>query len=213
MDDVFDEDRDDIEISRREWSNLKENRVKEGYKKGLAAGEERKLQEGFDDGYKTSVNQAYQLARMRGILCAVLVKLHENDPTASSEDTQLTTKLVEEISDIEKDLLQHIQVPAADETGLPGPSSAGLPRCGGDDGKPCACTPSEDSKPIDRKGTDNKNHGEPAVTPCDKNLNHDSFAPSSGAFPEFSRKINQVMPEVVTLLTKMGFSSDFIATL
>jgi hypothetical protein len=40
----------------------------EGYKQGLAAGEESKLQEGFDSGYKHSMSQAYQLARMRGIL-------------------------------------------------------------------------------------------------------------------------------------------------
>jgi hypothetical protein len=154
---------------------------------------------------------------------AILVKLHQDNPTASSEDTHRTKKLVEEISEIEKDILQYIQSPASDGTGLPGPSMA-VVCCGGE--KPCACSSSQYSQSDHQTvknsgGTDSQNIGESVVPSSDKNLNHGSSDSSVVPNPiesanvsrVFSNKINQVKQEVVSLLKKMAFSDDFIATL
>lgn len=66
MDDVFDESVEEEVIGEREWLKSKAELLKEGFRDGVAQGQESRLQDGFNTGYKLASVKLYQLAQLRG---------------------------------------------------------------------------------------------------------------------------------------------------
>nr|XP_033780096.1 protein YAE1 homolog [Geotrypetes seraphini] len=71
-DEVFDEEANELQLAQREWTNVMEQRAKEGYRDGVDAGKEASLQEGFNQGYKQSAQLMVKSGQLRGTLNALL---------------------------------------------------------------------------------------------------------------------------------------------
>ncbi|XP_067888329.1 OTU deubiquitinase with linear linkage specificity a isoform X1 [Heterodontus francisci] len=90
-DDVFDEEADELRLSRNEWNICMGQRLKEGYRDGLNAGRESTLQRGFNEGYQEGVKKMLVPGQMKGLLSALLSWCHLNgsDPNLLAKVNQL----------------------------------------------------------------------------------------------------------------------------
>ncbi|XP_078254861.1 OTU deubiquitinase with linear linkage specificity a [Rhinoraja longicauda] len=90
-DDVFDEEADELRLSRNEWDTCMGQRLKEGYRDGINAGKESTLQHGFNKGYQEGVKKMLVPGQMKGFLSALLswCQLNRNDPNLVAKVTQL----------------------------------------------------------------------------------------------------------------------------
>ncbi|XP_048385337.1 OTU deubiquitinase with linear linkage specificity a [Stegostoma tigrinum] len=90
-DDVFDEEADELRLSRNEWNISMGQRLKEGYRDGLNAGRESTLQRGFNQGYQEGVKKILVPSQMKGLLSALLswFQLNGSDPNLLAKVNQL----------------------------------------------------------------------------------------------------------------------------
>uniref|UniRef100_UPI00398F470B OTU deubiquitinase with linear linkage specificity a n=1 Tax=Pristiophorus japonicus TaxID=55135 RepID=UPI00398F470B len=90
-DDVFDEEADELRLSRNEWNTCMGRRLKEGYRDGLNAGRESTLQRGFNEGYQEGVKKMLVPGQLKGLLSALLSWCHLNgsDPNLLAKVNQL----------------------------------------------------------------------------------------------------------------------------
>ncbi|GCB65416.1 OTU deubiquitinase with linear linkage specificity a [Scyliorhinus torazame] len=90
-DDVFDEEADELRLSRNEWNISMGQRLKEGYRDGVNAGRESTLQRGFNEGYQEGVKKMLVPGQMKGLLSALLSWYHLNgsDPNLLAKVNQL----------------------------------------------------------------------------------------------------------------------------
>ncbi|XP_069776757.1 OTU deubiquitinase with linear linkage specificity a [Narcine bancroftii] len=90
-DDVFDDEADELRLSRKEWNNCMRRRLKEGYRDGLNAGRESTLQHGFNKGYREGLKKMLIPGQMKGLLSALLswCHLNRNDPDLLAKVSQL----------------------------------------------------------------------------------------------------------------------------
>ncbi|XP_032875866.1 protein YAE1 homolog [Amblyraja radiata] len=90
-DDVFDEEADELRLSRNEWNTCMGQRLKEGYRDGVNAGKESTLQQGFNKGYQEGVKKMLIPGQMKGFLSALLswCHLNRNDPNLVAKVNQL----------------------------------------------------------------------------------------------------------------------------
>ncbi|XP_013379371.1 yae1 domain-containing protein 1-like [Lingula anatina] len=113
-DDIFDEDADDILLSEKEWQNLRRNRVKDGYREGLEEGKESQLQSGFNQGYEDAVDMVFQVAKLRGSLCALIsyTMLQGGEETPHIQDTErmaAAKSLLEEVTELEREVKENLR--------------------------------------------------------------------------------------------------------
>ncbi|XP_057368329.1 protein YAE1 homolog [Daphnia carinata] len=71
--DNVESDSDDGSVSKLTWNKLQNACHSQGYREGLIEGKERKLQEGFDQGYLSGFKQSQNSAEMEGFLSAVML--------------------------------------------------------------------------------------------------------------------------------------------
>ncbi|EFX71228.1 hypothetical protein DAPPUDRAFT_309156 [Daphnia pulex] len=90
-----DSDSDDGNVSKLTWNKLQNACHSQGYLEGLTEGKERKLQEGFDQGYLAGIQQSQRLAEVKGFLSAIMLK--------NSSDVQLSDKFKTAIAAINND--------------------------------------------------------------------------------------------------------------
>ncbi|XP_067837078.1 OTU deubiquitinase with linear linkage specificity a [Heptranchias perlo] len=90
-DDVFDEEADELRLSRKEWNTSMGKRLKEGHRDGLNAGRESTLQRGFNEGYREGVKKMLVPGQLKGLLSALLSWFHLNgsDPNLLAKVNQL----------------------------------------------------------------------------------------------------------------------------
>nr|CAH0098980.1 unnamed protein product [Daphnia galeata] len=94
--DNFDSDSDhDGKVSTLTWNKIQNACHSQGYREGLTEGKERKLQEGFDQGYLSGFQQSLCLAEMKGFLSGIMLK--------NRSDPQLSEKLKTAIAQINHD--------------------------------------------------------------------------------------------------------------
>ncbi|XP_013420815.1 yae1 domain-containing protein 1 [Lingula anatina] len=114
IDDIFDEDADDILLSEKEWQNLRRNRVKDGYREGLEEGKESQLQSGFNQGYEDAVDVVFQVAKLRGSLCALIsyTMLQGGEEPPHSQDAERMSAakcLLEEVTELEREVKENLR--------------------------------------------------------------------------------------------------------
>ncbi|XP_077411132.1 OTU deubiquitinase with linear linkage specificity a isoform X1 [Vanacampus margaritifer] len=71
MDDVFEENADERDISAKEWALNMKRRTRDGYVDGADAGEDAALEVGFQEGFREGAAKTLAVGRLRGIVCAV----------------------------------------------------------------------------------------------------------------------------------------------
>lgn len=71
--DNVESDSDDGTVSKQTWNKLQNACHSQGYREGLIEGKDRKLQEGFDQGYLSGFKQSQNSAEMKGFLSAVML--------------------------------------------------------------------------------------------------------------------------------------------
>ncbi|KAI9555643.1 hypothetical protein GHT06_018158 [Daphnia sinensis] len=71
--DNVESDSDDESVSKLTWNKLQNACHSQGYREGLVEGKERRLQEGFDQGYLSGLKQSQNSAEMKGFLSAVML--------------------------------------------------------------------------------------------------------------------------------------------
>ncbi|XP_070565814.1 uncharacterized protein [Ptychodera flava] len=103
-------DSEDEDIKRHgavEWNRIREARQKEGFRDGIAKGEEETLQQGFDDGYQQHITAHVKISYLKGVLSALSTYHELQDGKYLDEDTLKEIKtLQDDISVYEADYSQ-----------------------------------------------------------------------------------------------------------
>ncbi|XP_077411133.1 OTU deubiquitinase with linear linkage specificity a isoform X2 [Vanacampus margaritifer] len=73
MDDVFEENADERDISAKEWALNMKRRTRDGYVDGADAGEDAALEVGFQEGFREGAAKTLAVGRLRGIRSRQLV--------------------------------------------------------------------------------------------------------------------------------------------
>ncbi|XP_061661312.1 OTU deubiquitinase with linear linkage specificity a isoform X2 [Syngnathoides biaculeatus] len=67
VDDVFEENADELDISSKEWTVNMKRRIRDGYVDGADAGEDAALEVGFKEGFQEGAAKTVAVGRLRGI--------------------------------------------------------------------------------------------------------------------------------------------------
>ncbi|XP_067343113.1 OTU deubiquitinase with linear linkage specificity a [Channa argus] len=106
-DDVFDDNADELNLERKEWTSNMKKRVKDGYVDGIDAGEEASLQVGFNLGFKEGAAQTAAVGRLKGIVSAIWcwcqIQYPESPVPAS------VTELLQQVSQHEDKILDNMR--------------------------------------------------------------------------------------------------------
>ncbi|XP_061661311.1 OTU deubiquitinase with linear linkage specificity a isoform X1 [Syngnathoides biaculeatus] len=71
VDDVFEENADELDISSKEWTVNMKRRIRDGYVDGADAGEDAALEVGFKEGFQEGAAKTVAVGRLRGIVSAI----------------------------------------------------------------------------------------------------------------------------------------------
>jgi hypothetical protein len=71
MTDVWDDSASESEMFERNWNRLQDTHGTVGYREGLVEGQEKHIQQGFDDGYTIGATVGLEIGMMQGVLATM----------------------------------------------------------------------------------------------------------------------------------------------
>ncbi|ELU16210.1 hypothetical protein CAPTEDRAFT_224896 [Capitella teleta] len=102
---IYAEDEEDcVALHENEWRRLQQAMHKDGLRSGLSEGQERRLQGAFNERYASASAQAFHLAKLRGILSAILGHHLLNPQDEIAEWQERLENAISKISTLESDL-------------------------------------------------------------------------------------------------------------
>lgn len=92
-DDIFDEDVSDMDVGKKEWSHMNWKLTQEGFRDGMAGGQDEVIQNSFDTGYTLAAKEACELGRIQGQISALLLfNRHKKHGQLFGEELSLQLK-------------------------------------------------------------------------------------------------------------------------
>ncbi|GAB1598280.1 protein YAE1 homolog [Argonauta hians] len=73
MDDIYDEDVSELDVAKKDWSQMNWKLSQAGFREGVDGGEEQALQSSFNTGYSMAAKEACELGRIQGQISALLL--------------------------------------------------------------------------------------------------------------------------------------------
>ncbi|CAI9720992.1 Hypothetical predicted protein [Octopus vulgaris] len=73
MEDIYDEDVSELEVGKKDWSQMNWKLSQAGFRDGVDGGEEQVLQSSFETGYAMAAKEACELGRIQGQISALLL--------------------------------------------------------------------------------------------------------------------------------------------
>ncbi|XP_030829983.1 uncharacterized protein LOC115918336 [Strongylocentrotus purpuratus] len=99
--DVFDEGICD-DILPEDWAKVERSRKTDGYKEGIAAGQESCLQQGFNSGFSQGTRASFSYSFIKGIINALITSLHSREQDL--DDDAVTPATIQDLEAIMSEL-------------------------------------------------------------------------------------------------------------